>query len=101
MDSFNLLSDILPVIGISVAVVNIITQVLKAIFGKANAKVCCFITSMIISILFIIATSGLSIRTVLSGITCGFCVTYIAMFGYDNLYSDLAKFLGGKKDESN
>lgn len=97
----NLWSDLLPIIGTNVIIVNIITQVLKGIFGKANAKIVCFVTSIVTSIGFMVCTEGINVKSIFSGITCGFLTTYLAMYGYDNLYSELQKFLGGTKHESN
>lgn len=93
--------------AILVVVVNILTQIFKSFASKREIPTRVFVlfVSIVLTIVvFVAACQIYSINIVwymiVGAIVTGFIVAYCAMFGYDNLYSELQsllkKLLGGE-----
>lgn len=87
----NDLAVLLPVIGLLVALTNIITQVLKRVtWDKLPTNVVAVIVAMVLSIAAGIAycqvkTVAITWYLVVGLVVGGFAVAYAAMFGFDKL----------------
>ena len=93
MNYSELISQILIIIAVLVAIVNIITEVVKSIFAFKSAES----INVFVTILSVILTIGamfsywqimnmeITWYIILSFIIVGFMVSYAAMFGYDKL----------------
>lgn len=95
---------LLPVIGLLVALTNIITQVLKkATWDKLPTNVVAVIVGMVLTIAAGIACCQIKAvpitwYIVAALIVAGFAVAYAAMFGFDKLQEVLN--WGGEDDDS-
>ena len=83
-----------------VVLVNIITQIFKSFLSKSEipTRVFVLIVSLILTVAtFVAACQIYSIEIVwyliVASVVAGFVVAYCAMFGYDNLYGELAKLV--------
>lgn len=84
-------SVLLPIIGALVAVVNIVTQVLKKVtWDKLPTNVLVLLLSVALSVASLFAyaqVTALSVTwyMVVAAVVAGFAVAYAAMFGFDKL----------------
>ena len=103
MELFNL-SAILPVVGVLVVLVNIITQVLKkATWDKLPTNILAIVISMVVTLLAFLAYCQINAMAitwymVAAAVVLGFLVAYAAMFGFDKLREALAQ-IDQKKTE--
>ncbi len=88
------------VFAILVVLVNVITQIFKSFLSKSEipTRVFVLIVSLILTVTtFVAACQIYSIKIVwylvAASVVAGFVVAYCAMFGYDNLYGELAKLV--------
>ena len=87
----NDLAGLLPVIGLLVALTNIITQVLKRVtWDKLPTNVVAVIVAMVLTVAAGIAycqvkTVAITWYLVVGLVVGGFAVAYAAMFGFDKL----------------
>lgn len=95
MDYSTLMSQLLLVIAVLVALVNIITEVIKKTFEIKSAKtinIIVTILSIVISVLSLTTywnSKNLTLEwyVFVAFVVVGFMVAYAAMFGYDKLLS--------------
>lgn len=91
MDSVLNLSVILSIVGVLVALTNIITQVLKKLtWGKMPTNILVVIISMTLTLVAFFAYCQIKTITVVwymvaAAVILGFLVAYAAMFGFDKL----------------
>ena len=83
-----------------VVTVNIITQIFKSFLSKSEipTRVFVLVVSLILTVVTFVAVCQIySIKMVwylaVASVVAGFIVAYCAMFGYDNLYGELAKLV--------
>jgi hypothetical protein len=85
------MTKIMPLIGILVALVNVITQVLKQLtIGKVPTNVIVVVLSLLLTVgagMWYCVTSAIAVTwyIVASLVVGGFLVAYAAMFGFDKL----------------
>lgn len=85
------LSVLLPIIGALVAVVNIVTQVLKKVtWDKLPTNVLVVILSVALTLAAFFTYAQITALTVtwymvVAAVVAGFAVAYAAMFGFDKL----------------
>lgn len=93
------ISVLLPIIGALVAVVNIVTQVLKKVtWDKIPTNVVVLLLSVALTVAAFFAyaqVTALSVTwyMVVAAVVAGFAVAYAAMFGFDKL----KETIGGAK----
>lgn len=83
-------------------VVNIIIEMTKEIgvVNKIPTKLYAVIISVIVNFAMLgIKGTAISISVICSTLLGAFLIAYIAIFGYDNIYSVLKKFLAGQSNE--
>lgn len=91
MDSVLNLSVILSIVGVLVALTNIVTQVLKKLtWGKMPTNILVVIISMTLTLVAFFAYCQIKTITVVwymvaAAVILGFLVAYAAMFGFDKL----------------
>ena len=90
---------IFAVIGALVVVVNVLTQVLKQIL-PTPARIICVVLSVVLTVAAFVAWmeisgTGITWYGMVGAIVAGFFVAYGAMFGYDNLYQQIADVFKG------
>lgn len=100
------LSIIAALFAAAVALVNIITQVVKQVtYDCVPTRVVAVIIAVTLCVAGVcaycqIAGEGITWYIVVGAVAAGFVAAYCAMFGYDNLYNELAeavkKITGGK-----
>lgn len=99
------LSIILTATAVLIALTNIFAEVIKKVIPKVPAQVVVAISAIILTICAIIGYCifySISIQWyyIIAGILGGVVVSYGAMFGYDNLYKQIAEALSkGDKNE--
>ncbi len=92
------LSVFMALVGVLIGGVNIITEVLKAVFIKEEtskplvvfivSEIVCMITGYVYSILYTVKITPVIFLGALVG---GFFLSYGAMYGYDKLYGGFLK----------
>lgn len=93
--------------AILVVVVNILTQIFKSFASKSEIPTRVFVLFVSIALTIVVFVAACQIYSInivwymiVGAIVTGFIVAYCAMFGYDNLYSELQsllkKLLGGE-----
>lgn len=95
MDYSTIILQVLSIVGIIVAFVNIITEVVKNVTGMSGARVInmfVLVISVILSVAVFVAywqikQMQITWYLILTFIIIGFMVAYAAMFGYDKLLS--------------
>ncbi|MGM9551922.1 MAG: hypothetical protein ACI3XA_06650 [Clostridia bacterium] len=92
------LSVLMAAIAVCIGAVNIITEVLKAVFLKeeSDKPLAVFIVSEVVcAVAFYFCSVMLKVKvtplTVLGSVAGGFFIAYGAMYGYDNLYGNFLK----------
>lgn len=92
---------LLPVVGALVAVVNIITQVIKkATWDKLPTNLVVLLLSVVLTVGAFIAYAQITALAVTwymvaAAVVVGFAVAYAAMFGYDKLKEAIGGFGNG------
>ena len=92
------LSIIVTIIGVLVAVTNVITQVLKKFtWGRLPTNILVVVTSMVLTVAAFFAYSqiqdiAIMWYTVAAAVVVGFLVAYAAMFGFDKLKETISQF---------
>jgi hypothetical protein len=92
------ITTLLTIIGILVALVNIVTEVIKkATWNKIPTSLLAVIVSLVLTLIAFFAYCQYAGIVVLwyyiaAAIVVGFMVAYAAMFGYDKLKEILEKF---------
>ena len=85
--------NVLGVIGILAAIVSIFTELFKNIIPKSfPTKVLVMITSLIITLGFILIFCAISIKMIAFGIIGSFVVAFISMYGWDTFKEIIIKF---------
>ena len=85
---------LMPIVAVLVVFTNIVAEVLKNCFNKLPAQVTVTIIGILLTIFAIIVyciMSEVPIQWyyIVGGLIGGVCVSYAAMFGYDNLYNKI------------
>lgn len=85
--------NVLGVIGILAAIVSIFTELFKNIIPKSfPTKALVMITSLIITLGFILIFCAISIKMIAFGIIGSFVVAFISMYGWDTFKEIIIKF---------
>lgn len=85
--------NVLGTIGILAAIVSIITELFKNIIPRAfPTKALVMITSLIITLGFIIIFYAISVKMIVLGIIGSFVVAFISMYGWDTFKEIITKF---------
>lgn len=85
--------NVLGVIGILAAIVSIFTELFKNIIPKFfPTKALVMITSLIITLGFILIFCAISIKMIAFGIIGSFVVAFISMYGWDTFKEIIIKF---------
>lgn len=92
------ISVLLPIIGALVAVVNIVTQVLKKVtWDKIPTNVMVLLLSVALTVATFLAYSQITALAVtwymvVAAVVAGFAVAYAAMFGFDKFKETIGGF---------
>jgi len=104
VDNIMSISALITVVGALVALVNIITEVLKKVtWNKIPSSLLAVITSLVLTVAAFFAyaqiTSSIPIvwYTIVAAVIVGFMVAYAAMFGFDKLKEILNSLGSGDK----
>ena len=85
--------NVLGAIGILAAIVSIFTELFKNIIPKSfPTKAFVMITSLIITLGFILIFCTISIKMIAFGIIGSFVVAFISMYGWDTFKEIIIKF---------
>ena len=85
--------NVLGAIGILAAIVSIFTELFKNIIPKSfPTKALVMITSLIITLGFILIFCAISIKMIAFGIIGSFVVAFISMYGWDTFKEIIIKF---------
>lgn len=85
--------NVLGVIGILAAIVSIFTELFKNIIPKSfPTKALVMISSLIITLGFILIFCAISIKMIAFGIIGSFVVAFISMYGWDTFKEIIIKF---------
>lgn len=85
--------NVLGVIGILAAIVSIFTELFKNIIPKSfPTKALVMITSLIITLGFILIFCAINIKMIAFGIIGSFVVAFISMYGWDTFKEIIIKF---------
>ena len=85
--------NVLGVIGILAAIVSIFTELFKNIIPKSfPTKALVMITSLIITLGFILIFCAMNIKMIAFGIIGSFVVAFISMYGWDTFKEIIIKF---------
>lgn len=85
--------NVLGVIGILAAIVSIFTELFKNIIPKSfPTKALVMITSLIITLGFILIFCAISIKMIAFGIIGSFVVAFVSMYGWDTFKEIIIKF---------
>ena len=85
--------NVLGAIGILAAIVSIFTELFKNIIPKSfPTKALVMITSLIITLGFILIFCAISIKMIAFGIIGSFVVAFISMYGWDTFKEIITKF---------
>lgn len=85
--------NVLGAIGILAAIVSIFTELFKNIIPKSfPTKALVMITSLIITLGFILIFCEISIKMIAFGIIGSFVVAFISMYGWDTFKEIIIKF---------
>ena len=85
--------NVLGAIGILAAIVSIITELFKNIIPKSfPTKALVMITSLIITLGFMLIFCAISVKMIVLGIIGSFVVAFISMYGWDTFKEIIIKF---------
>lgn len=85
--------NVLGAIGILAAIVSIFTELFKNIIPKSfPTKALVMITSLIITLGFILIFCAINIKMIAFGIIGSFVVAFISMYGWDTFKEIIIKF---------
>lgn len=85
--------NVLGVIGILAAIVSIFTELFKNIIPKSfPTKALVMITSLIITLGFILIFCAINIKMIAFGIIGSFVVAFVSMYGWDTFKEIIIKF---------